>query len=256
MKRKRILLWSTAVLTALLCAALCVSVLHIYRSGMARRAEAGSATLPIFTREAAGAYLLRISPLAALWLASVIAARACGCAVPAQEKTTQRLEQTLLLLNARVENTPPEAMREREKRRRMHILCGAIVLLCAAWSLAWLLNGSHFQSWDLEQVMGDTVLHILPPLALAFAALLTAARLCDQSREREMDALLEVIRQKRPSPVRVPMKGVPETGKRRALRLLLYAAAAALIILGVSNGGLKDVLIKAINICTECIGLG
>ena len=29
-----------------------------------------------------------------------------------------------------------------------------------------------------------------------------------------------------------------------------------MIILGVYNGSARDVLIKAINICTECIGLG
>ena len=28
------------------------------------------------------------------------------------------------------------------------------------------------------------------------------------------------------------------------------------IVLGVMNGGLRDVLVKAVNICTECIGLG
>ena len=39
-------------------------------------------------------------------------------------------------------------------------------------------------------------------------------------------------------------------------RALLLCAAAALIALGVLNGGLWDVLVKAINICTECIGLG
>ena len=41
-----------------------------------------------------------------------------------------------------------------------------------------------------------------------------------------------------------------------ALRLTLYLLAAALIVSGVLNGGLRDVLVKAINICTECIGLG
>ena len=41
-----------------------------------------------------------------------------------------------------------------------------------------------------------------------------------------------------------------------ALRVVLYAAAVVLIVLGVMNGGLRDVLVKAINICTECIGLG
>ena len=40
------------------------------------------------------------------------------------------------------------------------------------------------------------------------------------------------------------------------MRLGLYVAAAVLVVLGVLNGGLRDVLVKAINICTECIGLG
>lgn len=40
------------------------------------------------------------------------------------------------------------------------------------------------------------------------------------------------------------------------VRLLLYGAAVVFILLGVMNGGLYDVLVKAVNICTECIGLG
>ena len=49
--------------------------------------------------------------------------------------------------------------------------------------------------------------------------------------------------QKKPCPVNV-------------LRICLYLAAIVFIVLGVMNGGLYDVLVKAINICTECIGLG
>lgn len=40
------------------------------------------------------------------------------------------------------------------------------------------------------------------------------------------------------------------------IRICLYVAAFLLIVFGVLNGGLRDVLVKAINICTECIGLG
>ena len=43
---------------------------------------------------------------------------------------------------------------------------------------------------------------------------------------------------------------------RNAARLVLFVAALVLLVLGIKNGGLRDVLIKAINICTECIGLG
>ena len=42
----------------------------------------------------------------------------------------------------------------------------------------------------------------------------------------------------------------------RFLRGILLMLAIVLIVWGVFNGGLYDVLVKAINICTECIGLG
>lgn len=47
-----------------------------------------------------------------------------------------------------------------------------------------------------------------------------------------------------------------ETGKRRTVRLCLLAAAVLLTVLGILNGGMQDVLTKAVWICTECIGLG
>ena len=43
---------------------------------------------------------------------------------------------------------------------------------------------------------------------------------------------------------------------RKALWAALTAAALALIVLGVLNGGARDVLAKATKICSECIGLG
>ena len=40
------------------------------------------------------------------------------------------------------------------------------------------------------------------------------------------------------------------------MRRFLIVIALLLIAAGVANGGAKDVLVKAVNICTECIGLG
>ena len=42
----------------------------------------------------------------------------------------------------------------------------------------------------------------------------------------------------------------------RRAKIALYALAIIMVAWGVMNGGLRDVLVKAINICTECIGLG
>lgn len=45
-------------------------------------------------------------------------------------------------------------------------------------------------------------------------------------------------------------------GNRDILRVLIGALALILITLGIFNQGARDIFIKAVNICTECIGLG
>ena len=54
------------------------------------------------------------------------------------------------------------------------------------------------------------------------------------------------------------VKSESNTSKRiiLALRVAVLALSVVFIIDGITNGGFSDVLIKAINICTECIGLG
>jgi len=49
-----------------------------------------------------------------------------------------------------------------------------------------------------------------------------------------------------------------ENGKKHStrIRVILILAAMVFIVMGILNGSAKDVLYKAINICTECIGLG
>lgn len=59
--------------------------------------------------------------------------------------------------------------------------------------------------------------------------------------------------EKLPSPRPVRYHGSRHAG---ILRVILLGLAIVFIILGVMNGGARDVLVKAINICTECIGLG
>jgi hypothetical protein len=41
-----------------------------------------------------------------------------------------------------------------------------------------------------------------------------------------------------------------------AARIALFAVAVVFIVMGVDNGGLKAMFMKAINVCTQCIGIG
>ena len=55
---------------------------------------------------------------------------------------------------------------------------------------------------------------------------------------------------------KIPAVPLPERKGTPPVRAALLILAAGLIVLGILNGGLNDVFVKAVRICTECIGLG
>ena len=44
--------------------------------------------------------------------------------------------------------------------------------------------------------------------------------------------------------------------KKQIVRGVILVLALALIVIGLISGGFKDVIVKAIRICFECIGIG
>ena len=257
MHKKSIATAALVALTLALCVALCASAIAIYAGGLAARAETGRSTLPIYTREGVGSALLRVSPIAALWLAAVAATLALRRGENARKPARPAGMEALRLLSARVEKPPFAALRERRLRRIYMAVTGGLLCALTVCALVYLLDHAHFTSWDLEQVTGDMLRAVAPLAALGFAALCLCAHLNDRSRAREIGALRQTLRANPAAGrVYVPYKGAADTRARVWLRAALYAVAIALVIAGVLNGGMNDVLIKAINICTECIGLG
>ena len=88
---------------------------------------------------------------------------------------------------------------------------------------------------------------ILPIIGLWLAGAL-ASVICWIFGEPERMQLYEIARisQKKSSPA----------DRKSLIRLILAGIILVLLILGILNGGLRDVYVKAANICTECVGLG
>lgn len=159
------------------------------------------------------------------------------------------VENRLRLMKKRVAELPAAAQAEEHKRRKLTAVCAAAVTAMSIPALLYLLNRANFTDTDLETVMGQMVLHVAPWVILAFAALILVSCLCRNSMERELSALKDAPKAK---PNASEIRKFPVN----PIRIALYALAALFIVLGVMNGGWYDVLVKAINICTECIGLG
>lgn len=167
-------------------------------------------------------------------------------------------EVRLRLLLMRAEKT--DAMRAEERRRRMaRGACAGICAGCAAMVARYLANPAHFASRELEPVIGRMLWHIAPWIFVGFAC----AILCECVRGRSFRREIELAAR---SPERASFKNAQtDSGASRekrarlaktAARAVAFALAVALLALGAANGGMRDVLVKAINICTECIGLG
>lgn len=167
-------------------------------------------------------------------------------------------EVRLRLLLMRAEKT--DAMRAEERRRRMaRGACAGICAGCAAMVARYLVNPANFTSRELEPVIGRMLWHIAPWIFAGFAC----AILCECVRGRSFRREIELAAR---SPERASFKNAQtDSGASRekrarlaktAARAAMFALAVALLALGAANGGMRDVLVKAINICTECIGLG
>ncbi len=259
MNSRRILTFALAVLTVVLCAALCAAVLVQYHGGLRAREAAGSQLIPLFTPEAVGQKLLWIAPLFGCWLVLALIAGLTVGAPKSIKTPVQCTEHFIAVLRARLTQIPADADREASRRRRVMLAAGAVLAVCAGWSGIWLLDGRNFPAWQetpLETVMERLPVNLLPALCAAFTALLVAAELCHRSRRRETDILLAAVREQKPGRVSLPMESVEEDERLWLMRGALLVLAVALIIDGITNGGLHDVFVKATNICTECIGLG
>ncbi len=244
--------WAAAAATLILMAALawqCVDI-YIEGNGSANLDENGVHISAVYSAEDVAARLrMFILPGAAYVILLAFAAVARRAESAPEKRPGLTPENRLRLAKARIARLPEGALREERLRRGISLGAAAAVLACVGFCLEFLLDGDNFVSWELEKVMGALIMRIAPWTALAFMAMCGASIARRASIERELMLLKGEKGAPRPQAVK---RALPVN----AARIALYALAAALVVIGVMNGGLRDVLIKAINICTECIGLG
>ena len=148
--------------------------------------------------------------------------------------------------------------KERGKRMLYRVACTVICLVAALPLIVYLCDLSHFTPKLNESVIAASYM-ALPFVILGGAACFVTDWLMCVSRQRELK-LLEAI----PTQTNRTGNDVLTEGRSKqtaqtwmnVVRAVLLVLAATMIFLGISNGGMRDVLGKAIKICTECIGLG
>lgn len=142
-----------------------------------------------------------------------------------------------------------------QRNRKKMVLTRTFVL--AAASLVFLfyaLNSDNFHNSDINGSMIKAMFILIPCLIISFFCTLYTAK----QNEKSMQSEIELLKQLPNTASAVSnQKGADTTQKStRILRIFFVTVGICFVTYGAFSGGIADVLAKAINICTECIGLG
>ena len=237
---------SCVIIVAGICLmAACVS---IYRSGDEP-----------YSREAVAAAFAPISIPVYLCLAMVVAGFVLKLLFPAPAKKAAAPRQYSVMLKRLHDRVDPETCgselwekitAEQALRKRNARICALVLVAAAAVFLIYALNSSHFHSSDINGSMVRAMYLLVPCLVVAFLACILTVSARQKSMLREMELLKQCPK------AETPRTEVPKAASSNKVRYVLLLAGIALAVFGFCAGGTADVLTKAVNICTECIGLG
>ena len=172
------------------------------------------------------------------------------------KKSTLSLLQKKLNMDACDQNTLTLIKKEQKTHTVLQIAAIAIVCAAAIPAVIYAFNFNNYSA-DYNASVIAACLWILPCTFVAMGVAVSFSYLENASVERQIGYVKSAIAQSK------SVVSAPVTQKNRdhrklvmGIRIALLVAAIALIIAGILNGGMADVLAKAVNICTECIGLG
>ena len=234
-----------------------LSCLSIYKSGSSP-----------FSRESIATHFDRIAIPVYICITGVIGGIVLSLALPLEGcKIKPRRDGAVALdkLSAKLDLATCElsiqdgVRKERTFRRVAVIVAGVISAASLIPALVWCVNPAHFSIANLSDDI-KTAAAILLPCAVAALGVWTVAVLLNSSSVARETALVKsaLAVSKKAAENSPPVKKKLTADPRFvwAVRGVILAVGIVFVVLGVLNGGMADVLGKAIRICTECIGLG
>ena len=170
---------------------------------------------------------------------------------PAEKKNALPPKQYDVLAEKLYKNADPSLLSNKLRYKRL--LVNRISLLWmvvgSTLFLLYALNGKNFAVETISSAMAKASVWLAVCMSIPFGHAVFAAYYAKKSYQQEIALLKEAGVTPNRTPV-VPQKSLSW------LRWAILCVSVVCIIVGFVSGGTEDVLTKAVNICTECVGLG
>ena len=138
-----------------------------------------------------------------------------------------------------------------QKSRRLHTYISlALLILGSIAFLFYAVNPANFPSSDITGSMAKGSLIMLACLSVPFGYAVFSAYFTQASLKKEIELVKGI------SPSKETTTAPEVKAQKNILRWVLLCVAIGIMVYGYFAGGTADVLTKAVNICTECVGLG
>ena len=238
-----------------------------------------------YTRETVGTRFLYICAPFFIWIAAIIAGFVLSIVFPYEPKKSAPVNNAAILrrLTPKIPEGSGEGYeanlktvkKERITRFITAVALAVICIVCIIISCIYLFNINNFKGVSNNDAMLNMFKFVGPFVLAAFVCSIIAVSITQFSVKKELNTVKSLIANGKGAPVRTDMVSpvdkvidkihfglsIKPTSTalfiRRIVTLCVLAAlAVTFIILGIFNDGMRAVLAKAIDICTECIGLG
>ncbi len=254
-KYSRILAIATTVCLFLLGIMFIVCTAHLYFTGGEEP----------YSRERVGEYLIILAIPSAITLALIIGGIVLAVIEGQKDDfTTPRTNIELLeSFSKRYDlasfdgETKAQIIKERKNRSVFKYISYSFSAMVFALVLAYMFFAAEF---TVETLNADVIAAMTVALPLSVIALgihLPRVYVAETSAKRELDLMKAYIKKNgAPQPTKSESANNDKVNYTVIARYVILGVAVVFVILGIFNGGMVDVLQKAVKICTECIGLG
>lgn len=228
-----------------------------------------------FTREIVYGRLGEIAVPFWIWVAMIIIGVVLWEVFPPQgkKKYGQDVRYSLYRLRKKLPvkaegDLHKDAAQVAKYERILKIVWGVVAVGCLVFAVAgltYLLDFSHFRGDDPTEDIKTAVIKVCPYVICAFALCIGAVIYEGWGAKKELPHIKKLVALGKKDDKslnkiqRAYYSSVAALESDKyiwTMRGLLLIVGVVFIILGIFNDGAGDVLLKAVNICTECIGLG
>ena len=258
-----------AVLTAVVATLFILQICAIY----------ASAPESPYTVENISAHFNQIAVPVWIWVAALAGDIVLSFIYP-EEAESPKAQVDIAIRLSRMQKRLPEnavgmsAIKQKRKARTVALIaCVVFVIAAIAVCLVHLLNENYQPIIGEDffpggRALADRLVRSVPWIVCAFLAVIFVVLFFEKSQEEELALTKTAIAESAKQGIKAgkaeekqtlfqKIEGFFDSDKGTAIcRILFAVVGVALVVIGIFNGGMHDMLQKAINICTQCIGLG